>query len=313
MKVNSHIHRIALSFGVGIASLLIGLPRVSQAQSLEEMAVMAMEIGHDDLVSRAIERGANVNGRVGDFTLLGHAVLNQRIGAAAALVRRGADVNLMTGPSNQQRTPLGISLQSNRRDYDMFDMTVGLLRLGADPKTMQALPARIAIDFAHVTLFQAVISAGGSPSDPGPGGRIVFHLAADAAASALRRAATGCDRNDVYRFRSLSNILEISISEGADLNRAISGRPLLSYALSNGLFGFAEAILAGGASPTQVGSDNQRPLQISYAYAMPAGERCANSPTPSEEPAWRTAFRSEIETAREQMIARLLRIMLQRN
>jgi hypothetical protein len=313
MKVNSYIHRIALSFGVGIASLLIGLPRASQAQSLEEMAVMAMEIGQDDLVLRAIERGANVNGRVGDFTLVGHAVLNQRIGAAASLVRRGADVNLATGPSNQQRTPLAIALQTNRRDYDMFDDAIGLLRLGADPKTMQAMPARTAINFAHVTLYQAVISAGGSPSDPGPGGRIVFHLAADAAASALRRALTGCNRNEIDRVRSLNRILDISISEGADRDRAISGRPLLSYALSNGLFGFAEAILAGGASPTQVGSDNQRPLQVTYAYALPPGERCANSPNPSEEPAWRTAFRSEVETAREQMIARLLRVMLERN
>ena len=313
MKVRSYIHRIALSFSVSMGSLIIGLPRASQAQSLEEMAVMAMEIGQDDLVSRAIERGANVNGRVGDFSLLGHAVINQRIGAAAALIRRGADVNLMTGPSNQQRTPLAIALQTTRRDYDMFDVTIGLLRLGADSKTMQALPARTAIDFAHVTLFQAVISAGGSPSDPGPGGRMVFHIATEATANTLRRALTGCDRSQVDRFRALSNILDISISEGADLNRPINGRPLLSYALSNGLFGFAEAIVAGGASPTQVGSDNQRPLQISYAYAMPPGERCANSTNPSEEPAWRTAFRSEIATAKEQMVARLLRIMLQRS
>ena len=310
MKLILGVCKIAVVLGVVCVGSMTSLNRTALAQSLEEMAVMAMELGHDDLVVRALERGANVNGRVREHTLLAHAVLNERLGAAAALIRRGADVNLASGPANQQRTPLAIALQTARRDYDMFGISLGLMRLGADPKTMQSLPARTAISFANVTLYQAVISAGGSPSDLGPDGKMVFHLAVEATAETLRRALTGCDRTQWERFLTLSNLLEISISEGADLTRPINNRPMLSYALSSGLFAFSEAILATGTSPTQAGSDNRRPVQIAYAYALPSADRC-NAPV--EEPPWRLVLRAGIAAAREEMIAKMLRTMLQRN
>lgn len=280
----------------------------ARAQSLEEMAVMAMNIGQEDLLKKALERGANANGRVADHTLLGYAVLTGRAGAVSTLVRRGADINLPTGPANQQRPPLALALQTNRQDYDMFDMTLALLRLGADPKTLQALPARSAIQFAHLTLYQAVLAAGGSPSDPGPGGKMVFHFVVEATSEALRRALTGCERGQLDRLQALEKMLAVSITEGADLTKPINGRPLLSYALSNGMFDFADAILGAGVSATQAGSDNQRPIQIAYNYALPNGERCSGS---AEELAWRPAFRSEVVIAQEKMTGRLLRSMLQ--
>lgn len=308
MKLLPMIRRGAFALALGLSVQLLEPAGPARAQSLEEMAVMALGIGQEDLVLKALERGANANGRVKDHTLLGHAVLKGRPGAVSTLVRRGADINLPTGPSNQQRSPLALALQTNRRDYDMFDMTLALLRLGADPKTSQAQPARTAIDFANLTLYQAVLAAGGSPSDLGPGGKMIIHFAAEAASETLRKALTGCDRSQVDRFQALGSMLTVSISEGADLAKPISARPLLSYVLSNGMFDFADAILGAGVSPTQAGSDNQRPVQIAYNYALPNADRCTGQ---VEEPTWRTAFRTEVEISQDKMIGRLLRSMLQ--
>lgn len=266
---------------------------------------MAIELGQDDLLQRAIERGANVNGRAGDFSLLGHAVRLDRMGVITLLVRRGADINLATGPATQQRSPLAIALEAGRRDHDRFSTALGLLRLGADPKTMNSLAARTAISAANLTLYQAVLSAGGSPADLGPNNTPVFHFAIDAASDAMRRALSGCDSAQVDRLRALMKILDVSLAEGADLNRPINGVPLLSFALSRGLFDFAEAMIRNGVSPIQAGTDNRRPLQVAYAFALPAPENCPS------DPFWRFAFRAEVAADQQRMVERLLRSMLQ--
>ena len=312
MMFSSTMRKAAFAAAASFSLLAFWLPGAAKGQSLEEMAVIAIELGQDDLLQRAIERGANVNGRAGELSLLGHAVRLDRMSAATLLVRRGADINLATGPANQQRSPLAIALDAGRRDGDRFGAALGLLRLGADPKTMESLAARTAIDTGNLTLYQAVLSAGGSPADTGPNGISVFHFVVDAASDAMRRALSSCSSAEIDHVRTLMKMLDVSLTEGAELNRPINGMPLMSFVLSNGLFEFADAMIRSGVSPVQAGADNRRPIQVAYAFALPA-DPCRNNARQLSvaEVTAAQLFRAEVAAAQQRMVERLLRAMLQ--
>jgi ankyrin repeat protein len=161
---------------LGIVGLLLALPSVSPAASLEEDLLDAVMYGESARVRELLQAGADPNTRdEQEATVLMWAAINGYRGIAEDLLAAGADVSA--------RAMGGITALMVAATMGNPELVALLLSRGGDGNARTEDDGRTALYFAveigDLDSTIALLAAHADPNMPGTGGRTPLHLAVE--------------------------------------------------------------------------------------------------------------------------------------